>query len=69
MAVESRDSVSLKPAELDEFGQFVQTIGLRLADEHLDAAVEHFPLVTISWVDDELQGCLLYTSPSPRDRS
>lgn len=58
MAVESRDSVSLKPAELDEFGQFVQTIGLPLADEHLDAAVEQFPLVTIASVDDELQGFL-----------
>ena len=34
MAVESRDSVSLKPAELDELGQLVHTVGLPVPDEH-----------------------------------
>src|SRR5688572_31675912 len=36
MAVESRDSVSLKPAELDELGQLVHSVGLPVADEQLD---------------------------------
>jgi len=58
MAVESRDSISLKPAELDELGQFVQTVGLPLVDAHLDTAVEQFPLVTICTEDDELHGFL-----------
>jgi hypothetical protein len=58
MAVESRDSVSLKPAELDEFGQFVQGIGLPLADQQLDRQVEQFPLVAVCSEDDELHGFL-----------
>src|SRR5262245_52042749 len=58
MAVESRDSVSLKPAELDEIGQFVQTVGLRLAEEQLDQHVEQFPLVAIVNADDDLHGFL-----------
>jgi hypothetical protein len=58
MAVESRDSVSLKPAELDEFGQFVQGIGLPLADQQLDRQVEHFPLVAVAVEDEELHGFL-----------
>jgi hypothetical protein len=58
MAVESRDSVSLKPAELDEFGQFVDGIGLPLADQQLDRQVEHFPLVAVVFEDDELHGFL-----------
>jgi len=32
MDVESRDSVSLKPAELDELGQLVSGVGLPLHD-------------------------------------
>src|SRR5438128_5311015 len=58
MTVESRDSVSLKPAELDELGQFLFGVGLPLADQTLDHHVEHFPLVTLSHVDDELHGFL-----------
>jgi hypothetical protein len=58
MAVESRDSVSLKPAELDELGQFVEGVGLPLADDQLDTAVEQFPLVTLAIEDDELHGFL-----------
>ena len=58
MAVESRDSISLKPAELDELGQFVQSVGLPLADSQLDTAVEQFPLVTICTEDDDLHGFL-----------
>src|ERR671936_2472386 len=58
MTVESRDSVSLKPAELDELGQFLFGVGLPLADQALDQHVEQFPLVTRSTADDELHGFL-----------
>jgi hypothetical protein len=58
MTVESRDSVSLKPAELDELGQLVHSVGLPLADDQLDQHVEHFPLVTLSTEDDALAGFL-----------
>jgi len=58
MDVESRDSVSLKPAELDELGQLVHTVGLPVADEQLDQHVEHFPLIILSNEDDVLTGFL-----------
>jgi hypothetical protein len=58
MAIESRDSISLKPAELDELGQFVKTVGLPLVDQQLDQHVEQFPLVAIVTEDDELHGFL-----------
>ena len=58
MDVESRDSVSLKPAELDELGQLVSTIGLPLADEHLDRQIEQFPLVAVAGDDGEVLGFL-----------
>lgn len=58
MNVESRDSVSIKPAELDEFGQLAQTAGLPLADESIDAQVEAFPLIALAGHDSELHGFL-----------
>ena len=58
MAVESRDSASLKPAELDELGQLVHSIGLPLADEQLDQHVEHFPLVVLTNHDEVFSGFL-----------
>ena len=58
MAVESRDSVSLKPAELDELGQLVHTVGLPVADEQLDQHVEHFPLIILASDDEALSGFL-----------
>ncbi len=58
MDVESRDSVSLKPAELDELGLLVSEIGLPLHDEQLDGHVEQFPLVAIAAIDGEPQGFL-----------
>jgi hypothetical protein len=58
MDVESRDSVSLKPAELDELGQLVGAMGLLLEDEQLDNHVEQFPLVALVEVDGEIQGFL-----------
>jgi hypothetical protein len=53
MDVESRDSVSLKPAELDELGQLVAALGLPLLDEQLDRHVEQFPLVAVAAADDD----------------
>ena len=58
MAIESRDSISLKPAELDELGLFVKTVGLPLADQQLDQHVEQFPLIAVVSEDDELHGFL-----------
>ena len=58
MDVESRDSVSLKPAELDELGLLVSEIGLPLQDEQLDGHVEQFPLVAIAAIEGEPQGFL-----------
>ena len=59
MNVESRDSVSLKPAELDEFGQLLHGSGLPVSDAELDHQVEQFPLVVLAYRDDELQGVML----------
>jgi hypothetical protein len=59
MNVESRDSVSLKPVELDEFGQLLVAAGLPVTDADLDHQVEQFPLVVLAYEDDELQGVLL----------
>ncbi len=56
--VESRDSVSLKPAELDELGQLVSALGLELLDEQLDRHVEQFPLVALAIDDEEILGFL-----------
>ena len=50
--------MSLKPAELDELGQFVAGIGLPLPDQLLDGHVEQFPLVAVVSEDDELHGFL-----------
>jgi hypothetical protein len=58
MNVESRDSVSLKPAELDEFGQLLAAAGLSLPDEELDRQIEAFPLVVVAALDGELQGAM-----------
>jgi hypothetical protein len=59
MNVESRDSVSLKPAELDEFGQLFAANGLPISDAELDRQVESFPLVVVAALDGELQGMML----------
>ena len=58
MDVESRDSVSLKPAELDELGQLFADVGLPLHDEQLDRHVEQFPLIAIAVEESELHGFL-----------
>jgi hypothetical protein len=56
MRVESRDSLSLKPAELDELGQLLAGVGLPLGDEILDEQVEQFPLVALTSAESELHG-------------
>lgn len=58
MRVESRDSVSLKPAELDELGQLLSAVELPLREEQLDLHVEKFPLVAVISADDDLHGFL-----------
>jgi hypothetical protein len=51
MQIESRDSVSLKPAELDELGQLLASVGLSGMDHELEAHVETFPLVVVATED------------------
>jgi hypothetical protein len=58
MRVESRDSLSLKPAELDEFGQLLASVELPVKDDALDDHIERFALVTRTTADDELHGFL-----------
>lgn len=57
MEVESRDSVSLKPAELDELGQLLAAVG-SVDDALLEYHVERFALVAMSTVDGGLHGFL-----------
>src|SRR5689334_25444943 len=59
MNCESRDSVSLKPAELDEFGQLLAAAGVPVSDEELDHQVEQFPLVVVAALDGDVQGFML----------
>jgi hypothetical protein len=59
MDCESRDSISLKPAELDEFGQMLATNGVPVSDEELDRQVEQFPLVVVANLDGDTQGYML----------
>ncbi len=59
MNVESRDSVSLKPAELDEFSQLLGTSGIQLTEEQLDLQVEAFPLAVVAMFESEVQGVML----------
>jgi hypothetical protein len=48
MDVESRDSVSLKPAELDVLAQLLAGSGSGVADADLDRQVESMPLVVLA---------------------
>lgn len=56
VSIESRDSVSLKPVELDDFSQLLAALKHPVADELIDAQIEQFPLVVFSREDDELKG-------------
>jgi len=53
MDVESRDSVSLKPAELDVLAQVLAGAGSGFVDEHLEQQVESMPLVVLATEQDE----------------
>jgi hypothetical protein len=59
MDCESRDSISLKPAELDEFGQMLASNGLPVSDEELDRQVEQFPLVVVAAFEGDAHGYML----------
>jgi hypothetical protein len=59
MNVESRDSVSLKPAELDEVGQIFLSNGLPVSDEELDRQVESFPLAVLATEEGVINGLML----------
>ena len=39
----------------------------RILDQSLDLSDEQVAVVRQLWIDSAPQGCLLYTSPSPRD--
>lgn len=58
MQVESRDSISLKPAELDELGQLLASVGLSGMDQELEDHVETFPLVVLAMEDAGNHGFL-----------
>lgn len=58
MQIESRDSVSLKPAELDELGQLLASVGLSGMDGELETHVESFPLIVLAQDDASAQGFL-----------
>ncbi|MFZ4585335.1 MAG: hypothetical protein ACOYNI_08920 [Acidimicrobiia bacterium] len=55
MEIESRDSVNLKPAELDEIGQLLASVNLPV-DHALETQVESFPLVVLATHEEELHG-------------
>jgi len=55
MEIESRDSVNLKPAELDEIGQLLNSVNLPV-DNSLEHQVESFPLVVLAKHEEELHG-------------
>src|SRR5207237_125023 len=59
MNVESRDSVSLKPAELDEVGQIFSANGLPISDAELDRQVESFPLAVLASAEGDIDGLML----------
>ncbi len=56
MDVESRDSVSLKPAELDVLAQILAACGSAAGDADLDRQIESMPLVVLVHEQDEILG-------------
>jgi hypothetical protein len=58
MDVDVRDSVSLKPAELDVLFQVLRDSGSALEDKALDLQVEQFSRVTVVSVDEEVEAFL-----------
>lgn len=55
---ESRDSNTLKPAELDVLGQVLCAAGIGIPDSELERQVEMFPLVVFATKDEEVQAFL-----------
>lgn len=53
MRIDSRDSDTLKPPELDELSQLLTTNDLGIEDAEVDRQVESFPLVVTAKSDDE----------------
>lgn len=58
MNIDSRDSDTLKPPELDELGQILTATGLGLEDAEIDTQVEAFPLVVTTTAEEELDAFL-----------
>ncbi|HEY7439488.1 MAG TPA: hypothetical protein VIC35_08830 [Acidimicrobiia bacterium] len=52
MQIESRDSLSLKPAELDELEQLLAAVGRAGLEGDLEAHIAQFPLIVLASDDD-----------------
>ena len=57
MIIESRDTVSLKPAELDEFGELLREAGYKIPDSVIDEHVEKYTII-VTARDVALEGFL-----------
>lgn len=62
MEIDSRDSDTLKPPELDELGQVLTANSRGLEDAEIDCQVEAFPLVVTAMTDDEELAGFLFGS-------
>ncbi|HLF99742.1 MAG TPA: hypothetical protein VI916_04675 [Acidimicrobiia bacterium] len=62
MRIDSRDSDTLKPPELDELGQLLTKSDLGIEDAELDFQVETFPLVVTAQSDDDAFAGFLFGS-------
>lgn len=60
MRIDSRDSDTLKPPELDELGQLLARSALEIEDAEIDGQVESLPLIVTAKTDDdeEMEGFL-----------
>lgn len=58
MFIESRDSVSLKPVELDFLGQLLTGLGRPQDDACLERQVEDYSLVSLALIEEEVHGFL-----------
>lgn len=58
MEIDSRDSDTLKPPELDELGQLLTSANAGIDEAEIDRQVESLPLVVTAKEDDELVGFL-----------
>jgi len=58
MEIDSRDSDTLKPPELDELGQLLASANPGIDEAEIDRQVESFPLVVTAKEDDAIVGFL-----------